>query len=212
MSKQLPPRPNLEHLKKQAKDLLNAFQQSSAEAIQRIKEHHPQRSNSSGSDRLDANFSLQDAQFVIAREYGFDSWPKLVAAITSTQPERTPVICSFCGKSMKEVNKIIQGPSVHICNECVDTCGKILSGVSISDWTNPSEGECRFCKRDASLGIQVIVKQSTDTKICNDCVKLCVEVSEHLRQSRRLEKPGTAQSGWKQAPPKGGRYSSNKSS
>ena len=113
---------------------------------------------------------------MIAREYGFDSWPKLVAAITSTQPERTPVICSFCGKSMKEVNKIIQGPSVHICNECVDTCGKILSGVSISDWTNPSEGECRFCKRDASLGIQVIVKQSTDTKICNDCVKLCVEV------------------------------------
>ncbi len=34
--------------------------------------------------------------------------------------------CSFCGKSQKEVQKLIAGPSVFICNECVDICQEIL--------------------------------------------------------------------------------------
>jgi len=35
--------------------------------------------------------------------------------------------CSFCGKSAEQVEKIITGPSVHICNECVHMCMDILS-------------------------------------------------------------------------------------
>lgn len=34
--------------------------------------------------------------------------------------------CSFCGKSQEEVEKILQGPGVYICNECVDLCEHIL--------------------------------------------------------------------------------------
>lgn len=34
--------------------------------------------------------------------------------------------CSFCGKGPDEVGKLITGPSVHICNECVDMCNEIL--------------------------------------------------------------------------------------
>ena len=34
--------------------------------------------------------------------------------------------CSFCGKSQREVRKLIAGPSVYICNECVDLCNDIL--------------------------------------------------------------------------------------
>ncbi len=32
------------------------------------------------------------------------------------------IYCSFCGKSQHEVRKIIAGPTVFICNECVDLC------------------------------------------------------------------------------------------
>ena len=32
------------------------------------------------------------------------------------------VHCSFCGKSQDEVKKIVAGPGVYICNECVDLC------------------------------------------------------------------------------------------
>lgn len=34
--------------------------------------------------------------------------------------------CSFCGKSQKEVAKLIAGPSVYICNECVDMCNEVI--------------------------------------------------------------------------------------
>ncbi len=35
--------------------------------------------------------------------------------------------CSFCGKSQHEVKKLIAGPSVFICDECVDLCNDIRS-------------------------------------------------------------------------------------
>ena len=34
--------------------------------------------------------------------------------------------CSFCGKAQNEVTKLIAGPSVYICNECVDLCNDII--------------------------------------------------------------------------------------
>ncbi|CUX96450.1 ATP-dependent protease ATP-binding subunit ClpX [Candidatus Doolittlea endobia] len=40
---------------------------------------------------------------------------------------RTLLYCSFCGKSQHEVRKLIAGPSVYICDECVDLCNDIIS-------------------------------------------------------------------------------------
>ena len=34
--------------------------------------------------------------------------------------------CSFCGKNQDEVKKLIAGPSVYICNECIDLCNDII--------------------------------------------------------------------------------------
>src|SRR5690554_8216545 len=34
--------------------------------------------------------------------------------------------CSFCGKNQNEVRKLIAGPSVYICDECVDLCNDII--------------------------------------------------------------------------------------
>jgi len=39
---------------------------------------------------------------------------------------RNTVTCSFCGKGVGQVDKIITGPSVHICNECVVLCNEVL--------------------------------------------------------------------------------------
>ena len=35
--------------------------------------------------------------------------------------------CSFCGKSQKEVKKLIAGPTVYICNECIELCNEIIA-------------------------------------------------------------------------------------
>src|SRR3981081_1920830 len=34
--------------------------------------------------------------------------------------------CSFCGKSQKQVKKLIAGPGVYICDECIDLCNEII--------------------------------------------------------------------------------------
>ena len=72
MSRTLPTRPNLEHLKKQAKELLDDLQRQ-----------HP-------------DAQLTDAQHAIAREYGFASWPKLKVAIEESlqagATERNPFV------------------------------------------------------------------------------------------------------------------------
>lgn len=44
--------------------------------------------------------------------------------------------CSFCGKSQEEVKRLIAGPSVYICNECIDLCVNIISedsSISINE-------------------------------------------------------------------------------
>ena len=41
--------------------------------------------------------------------------------------ENNSLHCSFCGKSASEVKKLISGPDIYICDECVDTCHNVLS-------------------------------------------------------------------------------------
>jgi ATP-dependent Clp protease ATP-binding subunit ClpX len=40
------------------------------------------------------------------------------------------LVCSFCGKSQREVKKLIAGPSVYICDECVSLCNEIIAEES----------------------------------------------------------------------------------
>ena len=75
MSKRLLPQPSLIHLKNPAKDLVKAHQSGEPDACTRIQAFHPKFS--SASEVRDAEISLADAQFVIAREYGFAGWLEL---------------------------------------------------------------------------------------------------------------------------------------
>src|SRR5687768_14307573 len=79
MTRQAPPtralreRPDLDQLKRQAKELLAAFAAGDAAAVDEVNAHFHH------ADR--ATFALHDAQLVLARAYGFDSWPKLKAYV-----------------------------------------------------------------------------------------------------------------------------------
>jgi hypothetical protein len=41
---------------------------------------------------------------------------------------KTPLYCSFCGKHQNEVVRLIAGPTVFICDECVNLCKEIIDG------------------------------------------------------------------------------------
>ena len=43
------------------------------------------------------------------------------------------LVCSFCGKSQDEVRKLIAGPTVYICDECIDLCNDIIAEETDSE-------------------------------------------------------------------------------
>ena len=85
MSRQLPPSPSLEQLKKQAKSLLKRQQAADSEALNRIRENHPPWRNLSEEQVAASPFALADAQLVIASEYGFASWAKLQSHVKTLE-------------------------------------------------------------------------------------------------------------------------------
>ena len=69
----LPDRPNLEQYRKQAKELVRAAARRDPDSLARIRKHHP-RLKSLPDSQLEA-IALAEAQLVLAREHGFDTWP-----------------------------------------------------------------------------------------------------------------------------------------
>ncbi len=91
---------NLEQQKKRAKELLKAFATGDASARERFSTHHPRATDP----------KLADAQFVLARENGFASWPKLVAhaeapaarqAISGVAPDTPSTLHIRCGTDIE---------------------------------------------------------------------------------------------------------------
>jgi hypothetical protein len=91
-AKPLPARPSLEQYKKQAKELLKLFRAAQSrnssyseevrsEIIQRVKRKHPRFANLGDEEIARRKFALADAQFIIALEHGFESWPKFAKQV-----------------------------------------------------------------------------------------------------------------------------------
>ena len=78
--RRLPEKPNLDQLRKQAKDLLADYRDAKPDATQEVErfEKHPDAQK----------FALNDAQRILARSYGFASWPKLKAFVDGANAAR----------------------------------------------------------------------------------------------------------------------------
>lgn len=82
-------RPNLEQKRKLAKELLKSVKQLDGKNAARFTWNHPRFRGKSGQDVIREGVSLSEAQHVIARESGFESWPKLVdyVGLLETEPD-----------------------------------------------------------------------------------------------------------------------------
>ena len=121
--------------------------------------------------------------------------------------------CSFCGKRKHEVRKLISGPRVFICNECVALCREIVgprrspaAGDVPPERTTgdmpaeplphdedvtaetkpPDEKSCSFCRR-LQADVAKLVNGPT-VHICTECVDLCEDI---LAAERELSAPQT---------------------
>ena len=83
--------------------------------------------------------------------------------------------CSFCGKSQEEVKKLIAGPSVYICDECIELCNEIM----VEDWAQEKGGDLQHLLKPHDLYKhleQYIVGQERCKKI------LSVAVHNHFKR------------------------------
>ena len=91
--------------------------------------------------------------------------------------------CSFCGKSQKQVKKLIAGPGVYICDECIDLCNEIIE-EELADNTEVSFDEVPKPSEIFSFLNEYIIGQERTKKI------LSVAVYNHYKRVQADRSPG----------------------
>jgi hypothetical protein len=94
---------------------------------------------------------------LIAKAFGYENWnilsakieaararapgaPPLAPAAEHEPPQKATLYCSFCRKSQHDVRKLIAGPAVFICDECVALCDDIVDDENIQSLLQADEG------------------------------------------------------------------------
>lgn len=96
-------------------------------------------------------------------------------------------VCSFCGKTSSEVRKMIVGPNVYICNECVETCMNLIEeDFSIGQPGHANQGPLKLPKPAEIFNelSQYVIEQEPAKK------SLAVAVYNHYKRIKYLEENG----------------------
>jgi ATP-dependent Clp protease ATP-binding subunit ClpX len=94
--------------------------------------------------------------------------------------DRRVLKCSFCGKTQDQVKRLIAGPGVYICNECIELCLSILEDENVVEHPQPGKED-----KSISLSRPKEMKQHLDDYIIGqDSAKiaLCVAVYNHYKR------------------------------
>jgi ATP-dependent Clp protease ATP-binding subunit ClpX len=93
--------------------------------------------------------------------------------------------CSFCGKSQKQVQQLIAGPGVYICDECVELCNEIIderqsehSGQAVADFDLPKPKEIYDFLEEYVIG-QEEAKRSLSVAVYNHYKRVRAAASPH---------------------------------
>jgi ATP-dependent Clp protease ATP-binding subunit ClpX len=93
--------------------------------------------------------------------------------------------CSFCGKSQKHVRKLLAGPSVYICDECIDLCNEIIA-EEVQPKTEQAVAELPKPKEIFEFLDQYVIGQSGAKRA------LSVAVYNHYKRIRSSQVPAAA--------------------
>lgn len=148
MNKQLPERPDLEQLKKQAKDLLKAINAGQPEVLARVPKNEL------------AGFALADAQRIIAREYGFPSWAKLKERVEMSAPARA---------ARTLINASLQGQAEKVAAILREYPRLSRAGIHMAAVLGDATGVRDWIRHDPALATKVSA-ESNWTPLLSACV------------------------------------------
>ena len=100
--------------------------------------------------------------------------------------------CSFCGKSQKQVRKLIAGPGVYICDECIDLCNEIIeeefdnSPVQKTDKALPKPSQIVDFLGDYVIG-QDAAKRTLAVAVYNNYKRIQAEENDHHKSDDDIE-------------------------
>ena len=97
-------------------------------------------------------------------------------SMTDNKNKNEVLYCSFCGKSQHEVKKLIAGPSVFVCNECVNLCNDIIREEELTEVVAPDQKRLPSPKELHTQLDQYVVGQEDAKKI------LSVAVYNHYKR------------------------------
>ncbi len=89
-----------------------------------------------------------------------------------------PLYCSFCGKSQHETRKLIAGPSVYICDECIDLCNEIIRDEVQGEAPGAPSSELPIPSEIAAILDQYVIGQQKAKRT------LAVAVYNHYKRLR----------------------------
>jgi ankyrin repeat protein len=174
----LPPRPDLEQLKRQAKELLASFVSGDAAAVDEVTAHY--------RDADAATFALHDAQLVLARAYGFESWPKLKAFVDGATVKR--LIDAVHSRNVDDVRSILDArpelarmshANLQVLHHAVLENAPDIVRILMAHGANARDGV--YPHRDATTGYAIAAQRGYDH---------IVQVIEEEEQKRRDRRSG----------------------
>jgi len=100
-------------------------------------------------------------------------WQRAWAA----RSRRRDAVCTFCERPPSEVDKLIAGPNVFICDACVTLAERALATKRPAGRLAPAKSglaRCSFCRKRGAGGRIVIA--APDANVCADCLTVCRQI------------------------------------
>jgi hypothetical protein len=88
-------------------------------------------------------------------------------------------ICTWCGRPPSEVNKLVAGPDVYICDACVDAAGRVEHrsaprDSSLARARPGARARCSFCRARPSAARALVTGPAAH--VCSDCLRICRDI------------------------------------